>query len=47
MLDLIEEGRKMLELLEEGRIKRWETETAGVKRAATCLDRLIITWKEN
>jgi len=37
MLDLLEEGRKMLNLLEEGRIKRRETETVGVKTAASCL----------
>jgi len=43
MLDHLEEGRKMLDLLEEGRIKRRETETAGVKTAAVCLGRLSIT----
>jgi len=47
MLDLLEEGRRMLDLLDEGRIKRQETETAGVKTEAACLDRLTITWKEN
>jgi len=36
MLDLLEEGRKMLDLLEDGRIKRRETETAEVKTAAVC-----------
>jgi len=36
MLDLLDEGRKMLDLLEEGRIKRLEIETAGVKTAAAC-----------
>jgi len=37
MLDLLEEGRKMLDLLEEDRIKRRETEMAGVKTMAACL----------